>query len=214
MPMPKPSRFSAKAVQRLLLHLLCLVPAAWLFYLAAIDGLGANPAEALLRSLGDWAIRFICFALAVTPLRQWLRWNGLAVYRRMLGLYAFFYASLHWLAYVVFDMGVDWPAIVDDLIKRPFILVGTLAWLILLALAITSVPKIIRRMGGKRWQMLHRAVYGAAALAVLHFWWMRSGKNNFAEVWLYGLILAGLLAARWVFQKRKQMQAAAKAARV
>ncbi|WP_052329673.1 sulfite oxidase heme-binding subunit YedZ [Comamonas sp. B-9] len=212
--MPKPSRFSAKAVQRLLLHLLCLVPAAWLFYLAAIDGLGANPAEALLRSLGDWAIRFICFALAVTPLRQWLRWNGLAVYRRMLGLYAFFYASLHWLAYVVFDMGVDWPAIVDDLIKRPFILVGTLAWLILLALAITSVPKIIRRMGGKRWQMLHRAVYGAAALAVLHFWWMRSGKNNFAEVWLYGLILAGLLAARWVFQKRKQMQAAAKAARV
>jgi len=179
--MPNTSRFSAKSVQRLLLHLLCLVPAAWLFYLAASDGLGANPAEALLRSLGDWAIRFICFALAVTPLRQWLRWNGLAAYRRMLGLYAFFYASLH--------------------------------WLILLALAVTSVPRIIRRMGGKRWQMLHRAVYGAAALAVLHFWWMRSGKNNFAEVWLYGLILAGLLVARWVFQKRKQMQAAAKAAR-
>ncbi|MFA9285912.1 sulfite oxidase heme-binding subunit YedZ [Comamonas sp. SY3] len=211
--MPNSSRFSAKSVQRLLLHLLCLVPAAWLFYLAATDGLGANPAEALLRSLGDWAIRFICFALAVTPLRQWLRWNALAAYRRMLGLYAFFYASLHWLAYVVFDMGVDWSAIVDDLVKRPFILIGTLAWLILLALAVTSVPRIIRRMGGKRWQMLHRAVYGAAALAVLHFWWMRAGKNNFAEVWLYGLILAGLLAARWVFQKRKQMQAAAKAAR-
>ncbi len=211
--MPNTSRFTAKSVQRLLLHLLCLVPAAWLFYLAATDGLGANPAEALLRSLGDWAIRFICFALAVTPLRQWLRWNGLAAYRRMLGLYAFFYASLHWLAYVVFDMGVDWSAIVDDLVKRPFILIGTLAWLILLALAVTSVPRIIRRMGCKRWQMLHRAVYGAAALAVLHFWWMRAGKNNFAEVWLYGLILAGLLAARWVFQKRKQMQAAAKAAR-
>ncbi len=211
--MPNTSRFTAKSVQRLLLHLLCLVPAAWLFYLAASDGLGANPAEALLRSLGDWAIRFICFALAVTPLRQWLRWNGLSAYRRMLGLYAFFYASLHWLAYVVFDMGVDWSEIVDDLVKRPFILIGTLAWLILLALAVTSVPRIIRRMGGKRWQMLHRAVYGAAALAVLHFWWMRAGKNNFAEVWLYGLILAGLLAARWVFQKRKQMQAAAKAAR-
>lgn len=211
--MPNSSRFSAKSVQRLLLHLLCLVPAAWLFYLAATNGLGANPAEALLRSLGDWAIRFICIALAVTPLRQWLRWNWLAAYRRMLGLYAFFYASLHWLAYVVFDMGLDWPSIVDDLIKRPFILVGTLAWLVLLTLAITSIPKLIRRMGGKRWQMLHRAVYGAAALAVLHFWWMRSGKNNFAEVWLYGLILAALLAARWVFQKRKQMQAAAKAAR-
>lgn len=211
--MPNSSRFSAKSVQRLLLHLLCLVPAAWLFYLAATNGLGANPAEALLRSLGDWAIRFICIALAVTPLRQWLRWNWLAAYRRMFGLYAFFYASLHWLAYVVFDMGLDWPSIVDDLIKRPFILVGTLAWLILLTLAITSIPKLIRRMGGKRWQILHRAVYGAAALAVLHFWWMRSGKNNFAEVWLYGLILAGLLAARWVFLKRKQMQAAAKAAR-
>lgn len=211
--MPSTSRFSANSVQRLLLHLLCLVPAAWLFYLAATNGLGANPAEALLRSLGDWAIRFICIALAVTPLRQWLRWNWLAAYRRMFGLYAFFYASLHWLAYVVFDMGLDWPSIVDDLIKRPFILVGTLAWLILLTLAITSIPKLIRRMGGKRWQMLHRAVYGAAALAVLHFWWMRSGKNNFAEVWLYGLILAGLLGARWVFLKRKQMQAAAKAAR-
>jgi sulfoxide reductase heme-binding subunit YedZ len=92
-------------------------------------------------------------------------------------------------------------------------LIGTLAWLVLLVLAITSIPKLIRRMGGKRWQMLHRAVYGVAALAVLHFWWMRSGKNNFAEVWLYGLVLAGLLAARWVFLKRKRMLAAAKAAK-
>lgn len=193
-------KFRAKGLQRAALHVLCLVPASWLLYLAITDGLGANPAESLLRSLGDWALRFLCIVLAVTPLRQWLRWNGLAAYRRMLGLYAFFYASLHWLAYVVFDMGLDWSDIVKDLPKRPFILVGTLAWLILLALAVTSIPRLIRFMGGKRWQRLHRWVYAVAGLAVLHFWWMRSGKNNFAEVWMYGLILSALLAARWVFK--------------
>lgn len=188
---------------RALLHLLCLAPAAWLLFLAITDGLGANPAEALLRSLGDWAIRFICLALAVTPLRQWLQWRALAQFRRMLGLYAFFYATLHWLAYVVFDMGIDLPAIVADLVNRPFILVGTLAWLILLVLAVTSIPALIRRLGGKRWLWLHRWVYAAAALAVLHFWWMRSGKNNFEEVWLYGTIIAALLLARVIFQIKK-----------
>ena len=200
-------KFRAKSLQRAALHVLCLVPAVWLFYLAMTDGLGANPAESLLRSLGDWALRFLCIVLAVTPLRQWLRWNSLAAYRRMLGLYAFFYASLHWLAYVVFDMGLDWSDIVKDLPKRPFILVGTLAWLILLALAVTSIPRLIRFMGGKRWQRLHRWVYAVAGLAVLHFWWMRSGKNNFAEVWVYGLILSALLASRWVFKLRKSKRA-------
>lgn len=200
-----------RSAVRVLLHLLCLAPAAWLLYLAITNGLGANPAEALLRSLGDWAIRFICLALAVTPLRQWLHWNAMAKYRRMLGLYAFFYASLHWLSYVVFDMGLDWSGIVADLVNRPFILVGTLAWLILLVLAITSIPKLIRLMGGKRWQWLHRSVYAAAALAVLHFWWMRAGKNNFDEVWLYGSIIAALLLARVVFRVRKaRLQAAVK----
>ena len=190
-----------KPLLRLALHLLCCLPAAWLFYLAATDGLGANPAESLLRALGDWALRFLCLALAVTPLRQWAGWSGLAAYRRMLGLYAFFYGSLHWLAYVVFDMGLDGAAIIDDLPKRPFILVGTLAWLILLALAITSIPRLMRRLGSKRWQSLHRGVYLVAALAVLHFWWMRAGKNHFGEVWVYGSLLAGLLLARWVYRR-------------
>ena len=187
---------SLKGLQRVALHLLCLVPVLWLFSLAATDGLGANPAEALLRDLGLWALRFVCLALAVTPLRVWLGWNRLAAYRRMLGLYAFFYGSLHWLCYLLLDMGLDWAAVLEDLAKRPFILVGTLAWGILLVLAVTSIPRLIRRMGGKRWQALHRAVYAAAALAVLHFWWMRAGKNNLAEVGVYLAIVAALLLAR------------------
>lgn len=199
---------SNKAVQRTVLHLLCCVPALWLLYLALTDGLGANPAESLLRALGDWAIRFLCLVLAVTPLRQWLHWNALAPYRRMLGLYVFFYASLHWLAYVVFDMGLDWAAIVADLPKRPFILVGTLAWLLLLVLAITSIPRLIRRMGGKRWQRLHRWVYGVAVLAVLHFWWIRAGKNNFVEVGWYAAVLSALLLARWIYQHQKRLRSA------
>ena len=204
----------ASSALRCALHLLCWLPAAWLFYLAATNGLGANPAEALLRVLGDWALRFLCLALAVTPLRQWLHWPRVAAYRRMLGLYAFFYASLHWLAYVVFDMGLDWLAIVADLPKRPFILVGTVAWLLLLALAVTSVPALVRRLGGKRWQKLHRAVYAVAALAVLHFWWMRAGKNHFGEVWLYGSILAALLLARVLWAvRRKRLQTPAKGGR-
>lgn len=187
---------SLKGLQRVALHLLCLVPVLWLFTLAATDGLGANPAEALLRDLGLWALRFVCLALAVTPLRVWLGWTRLAAYRRMLGLYAFFYGSLHWLCYLLLDMGLDWAAVLEDLAKRPFILVGTLAWGILLVLAVTSIPRLIRRMGGKRWQALHRAVYAAAALAVLHFWWMRAGKNNLAEVGVYLAIVAVLLLAR------------------
>ncbi|WP_429015025.1 sulfite oxidase heme-binding subunit YedZ [Comamonas sp. 4034] len=199
------SSSAAKAAIRTALHLLCWLPAAWLFYLAATDGLGANPAEALLRSLGDWALRFLCVALAVTPLRQWLHWPQLAAYRRMLGLYTFFYATLHWLAYVVFDMGLDWAGIVADLPKRPFILVGTLAWLVLLVLAVTSLPALVRRLGGRRWQKLHRAVYAVAILGVLHFWWMRAGKNHFGDVWVYGSILAALLMARvvWAVQRRR-----------
>lgn len=187
---------SLKGLQRVALHLLCLVPVLWLFTLAATDGLGANPAEALLRDLGLWALRFVCLALAVTPLRVWLGWNRLAAYRRMLGLYAFFYGTLHWLCYLLLDMGLDCAAVLEDLAKRPFILVGTLAWAILLVLAVTSIPRLIRRMGGKRWQALHRAVYAAAALAVLHFWWMRAGKNNLAEAGVYLAIVAALLLAR------------------
>lgn len=175
---------------------LCLLPAVWLFWAAATDQLGANPAEALIRSLGDWALRALVLVLAITPLRVVAGWPQLARFRRMAGLFVFFYASLHWLSYAWFDMGFVWGDIVADVPKRPFILVGTLAWLLLLALAATSFNRAIRTLGAARWQALHRAVYAVAVLAVLHFFWMRAGKQDFAEVALYATLLGGLLGWR------------------
>ncbi len=181
---------------------LCMSPAVWLFWAAATNQLGANPAEALIRSLGDWALRALVLVLLITPLRVTAGWPQLARFRRMAGLFVFFYASLHWLSYVWLDMGFVWPDIVADVPKRPFILVGTLAWLLLLALAATSFNRAIRTLGAARWQALHRAVYAVAALAVLHFFWMRAGKQDFAEVGWYAALLGGLLGwrawRRWV----------------
>lgn len=191
---------------RVALHGCCCLPVLGLGYGVLTGSLGANPAEALLRGLGLWALRFVCLALAVTPLRRWLCWQSLAAYRRMLGLYAFAYASLHWVCYVLLDMGMDWGAVLDDLAQRPFILVGTLAWLILLVLAVTSIPALIRKIGGKRWQVLHRMVYVAAVLAVLHFAWMRAGKNNWAEVGVYLAIVLALLLTRWWWHYQKMQR--------
>ena len=179
-----------------LLHGLCLLPLAWLVYAAAFDHLGANPAEALIRSLGDWTLRLLCLTLAVTPLRQWLGQPVLARFRRMLGVYTFFYALLHLLSYSGFDMGFDWLAIVRDVAKRPFILMGMATFCLLLLLAATSFNRAIRQLGARRWQLLHRSVYLIALLALLHFFWMRAGKNDFAEVALYAAIIAALLLAR------------------
>lgn len=175
---------------------LCLLPLASLVWAVVADRLGANPAEALIRSLGDWTLRALVLVLAVTPVRVVLGVPALARLRRMLGLFVFFYASLHWLAYVWFDQGFDWAAVLADVPKRPFILVGTLAWLLLLALAATSFNRAIRTLGSARWQMLHRGVYLVAGLAILHFFWMRASKNNFGEVAVYAALLAVLLGWR------------------
>ncbi len=180
------------------LHGLCLLPLAWLVYAAVFGHLGANPAEALIRSLGDWTLRLLCLTLAVTPLRQWLGQPVLARFRRMLGVYTFFYALLHLLSYSGFDMGFDWPAIVRDVAKRPFILVGMATFALLLLLAATSFNRAIRWLGARQWQRLHRSVYLIALLALLHFFWMRAGKNDFDEVALYAAIIAVLLLARVV----------------
>lgn len=193
-----------KSVRALLLHpaakpvvlALCLLPLAWLVYGAASDQLGANPAEALIRSCGDWTLRFLCLTLAVTPIRQWTLWHALARYRRMLGLFTFFYAAMHLLAYAWFDMGFEWIDIGRDIGKRPFILVGMLSMLLLLPLAATSMNAAVRALGARRWQWLHRLVYVIAPLAILHFFWMRAAKNNFAEVWIYATVLALLLGWR------------------
>ena len=202
-------------MRKLLLHplakpvvfLCCLAPLAWLVYAAAADQLGANPAEALIRSTGDWTLRALCLVLAVTPLRVATATPQLARFRRMLGLFVFFYGLLHLLSYAWFDMGLDMAEILRDIGKRPFILVGSLALVLLTLLAATSFNRAIRALGARRWQALHRSVYAVAALALLHFFWMRAGKNNFGEVAVYGAILAALLGWRvWHKLRRGKAQ--------
>ncbi|OOG41247.1 sulfite oxidase heme-binding subunit YedZ [Polaromonas sp. A23] len=181
---------------KLVVFITCLLPFAWLFYGVLTNQLGANPAEALIRATGDWTLRFLCIVLAVTPLRVISHTPALARFRRMLGLFVYFYVLLHLLSYSWFDMGFDLADIVKDIIKRPFILVGFSAFLLLTPLAATSFNAAIRKLGAKRWQMLHKLVYLIAGLGLLHFFWMRSGKNNFAEVFVYAGIIAALLGWR------------------
>ena len=178
------------------LFALCLLPIIWLVYLVASNGAGANPQEYLIRATGDWTLRFICIVLAVTPLRTIINTPQLARFRRMLGLFAYFYVVIHLLSYSWFDMGFDVADIVKDIIKRPFILVGFLAFLLLTPLAATSFNAAIKAMGAKRWQLLHKLVYAIAGLGLLHFFWMRAGKNDFAEVFVYAAIVAVLLGWR------------------
>ena len=179
-----------------LLFVLCLMPFVWLVFGAFTNQLGANPAEALVRSTGDWTLRFLCLVLAATPLRTLTNTPALARFRRMLGLFVYFYVVLHLLSYSWFDMEFDVGAIIKDIIKRPFILVGFSAFLLLTPLAATSFNRAIKALGAKRWQRLHKLVYAIAGLGVLHFFWMRSGKNDFAEVFVYAVVLAFLLGWR------------------
>ena len=191
-------------MRKLLMHplakpvvfLLCLLPFVWLFYGAVTNNLGANPAEYLIRSTGDWTLRFLCIVLAVTPLRVLTSTPQLARLRRMLGLFVYFYVVLHLLSYSWFDMGFDVSDIAKDIAKRPFILVGFSAFVLLTPLAATSFNRAIKALGGKRWQLLHRLVYPIAGLGLLHFFWMRAGKNNFGEVAVYAAIVLLLLGWR------------------
>ena len=187
------------------LFAVCLLPFAWLLYGAAAAALGPNPAEALIRSTGDWVLRFLCITLAVTPLRQWTGLGALARFRRMLGLFTFFYLVLHFLAYAWLDMGFDAQAIARDIPKRPFALVGFAAFVLMLPLAATSFNRAIKALGAARWRALHRLVYAIVLLGLLHFFWMRAAKNNFAEVAIYAAIVAVLLGWRvgyaWVARR-------------
>jgi methionine sulfoxide reductase heme-binding subunit len=196
-------RPAAKAV----LFALALLPFAWLMYGVVTNNLGANPTEYLTRATGDWTLRFLCLTLAVTPLRSITSTPQLARFRRMLGLFVYFYAVLHLLCYVWFDMEFNLADIITDIPKRPFILVGFTAFLLLTPMAATSFNRAIKAMGAKRWQLLHKVVYGIAGLAVLHFFWMRAGKNNFTEVFVYAAILGALLGWRAVqFVNKKRLQ--------
>jgi len=190
----------------------CLLPLAWLCYGAWANQLGPNPAETLIRGSGDWVLRFLCLTLAVTPLRQLSGWHALARLRRMLGLFAFFYLVLHFLSYAWLDMGFALQAIVRDIPKRPFALVGFAAFVLMLPLAATSFNRAIKTLGAARWQALHRLVYAIVLLGLLHFFWMRSTKHDVGEVAAYGAIVALLLGWRvrkaWVVRRGGRQTAA------
>lgn len=178
------------------LFIAALIPFARLVLFAFTDRLGANPIEFITRNTGDWTLYFLCMTLAVTPLRRLSNWNWLIRLRRMLGLFVFFYASLHFTTFLWFDHFFDVDEMIKDVVKRPFITVGFSAFLLLLPLAVTSTNSMVRRLGGRRWQWLHRAIYLIAPLGILHFWWMKAGKHDFAQPILFGSIVALLLLAR------------------
>lgn len=185
------------------LVVLSLVPFAYLCAGVYFDSLGPNPAEYLIRASGDLTLRFLCITLLITPLRIITQWPEWLLFRRSLGLLTFFYACIHALCYSLLDMSWAWDEIAQDIVKRPFIAVGVAGMLLLTALAATSFNAAVKVMGAKRWRQLHRAVYGIAVLAILHFFWMRATKRNFDEVWLYAGILGVLLGFRVVhFTKR------------
>ena len=183
--------FAAKAAA----HALALLPLAWMVHDASTDALGADPIAALTHRTGDWALRLLLACLAMTPLRRLLGRPWPIRFRRLLGLYAFFYASLHLSVYVVLDLAGYWAQVFEDLAKRPFITVGFTAWLLLVPLALTSTRGWMRRLG-RRWGQLHRAVYVAAALGVLHYFWLV--KADLREPLLYAGVLVVLLGVRVV----------------
>ncbi|MDD5390895.1 MAG: sulfoxide reductase heme-binding subunit YedZ [Gallionellaceae bacterium] len=193
-----PRQFSALKTG---LFLLCLVPLANLVYGLLSDTLGANPIEALTRGLGDWTLRFLLITLAVTPLRRLSGLNWLLKLRRMLGLFTFFYALLHFASYVWLDQFFDWAAIWKDIVKRPFITVGFASLLLLTPLAATSTNAMIKRLGGRRWQLLHRAVYAIGLFAVLHYWWMV--KKDITQPAIYAVLLTLLLGLRVYWMLRR-----------
>ena len=184
-----------------------LLPFAFLVLGIFEQSLGPNPAEYLIRSTGELALRMLCLTLLITPLRVQFTLPELAQFRRGLGLLTFFYAFMHALCYSLLDMELVWNDIVKDIVKRPFILVGALSFVLLTLLASTSFNRAVKAMGAQRWRKLHQAVYVIAGLAILHFFWMRSGKKNYEEVMVYGAIL-GLLLGWRVWRKWRTRQAA------
>ena len=191
------------AVVKVVLFVAALLPLVRLIAFAALDKLGANPVEFITRNTGDWTLYFLCLTLAVTPLRRLTNWNWLIKLRRMLGLYAFFYVLLHFTTFFWFDHFFDLNEMWRDVLKRPFITVGFIAFVLLIPLAVTSTNGMVRRLGGKRWQWLHRLVYVVACLGILHFWWMKAGKHDFAQPILFGSIFAVLLLARVLWSVTK-----------
>ena len=185
----KPDRWLKPTV-----FVLCLMPLVLLIVRAATGGLGANPIEAITRDLGDWALRFILIALAVTPLRIVTGISAIGRLRRMLGLFAFFYVVLHFMSYIGLDQFFFWPGIWQDIVKRVYITLGMLAVLLLLPLALTSTDGMVKKVGGKTWRRLHRLVYPAAILGVIHYFMMI--KADYTQPLIYAAVLASLFGVR------------------
>ena len=182
------------------LFVLALLPAARLVVAAFTGGLGVNPIEFVTRSTGTWTLSLLLITLSVTPLRRFTGWHWLVRLRRMLGLFAFFYACLHFVTYVWLDQFFDAAAIVRDVIKRPFITVGFAAFVLLIPLAATSTNAMVKRLGARRWQRLHYAVYAIGTLGVVHYWWLV--KKDITQPAIFAAVLAVLLGFRVVHRLR------------
>jgi len=223
-------KISDRTVRRVfkpIVFLASLGPVGWLVWAALTGNLSANPLSDLTNETGVWTLRFICITLAITPLRKLTGWNAAIRFRRMTGLFAFFYGTLHFLTYVIADRfaGLDFPdgmlawstarnlvaSVGEDVYKRPFITVGFTAWMTLLPLALTSTAGMIRRLGGRRWNLLHRLVYLTAMLGVLHYWWLV--KADVRRPLTYGAVVAILLGARILWARRRAAATAPAAAR-
>ena len=177
-----------------LVFFLCLLPFLGLVVDGFTGGLGVNPVETVTHVTGEWALRLLLITLAVSPLRTWFGWRRQLLLRRMLGLFAFFYATLHFGAWFILDQGLSLGLMMEDVIERPYITVGFIAFILLIPLAMTSTNGMIRRLGGKNWRRLHKSVYAVGVLAVLHYLWLV--KADWIEPAVYALILAVLLSAR------------------
>ncbi len=215
-------------ILKVLVFLASLVPFGWLVWAALTGNLSANPLSDLTNETGVWTLRFLCVTLAITPLRRLTGWNAAIRFRRMTGLFAFFYGTLHFLTYIIADRfaSLDFPngqivvfalstvsglakSIAADIVKRPYITVGFTAWTTMVPLALTSTAGMIRRLGGRRWNRLHKLVYATAALGVVHYWWLV--KADIRRPLAYGVVVGGLLAAR-VYWTRQRAASAARAA--
>ena len=194
-----------------LVFVAALLPVGLLVWRAVTGTLGANPLEAITHATGDWTLRFLLLTLAMTPLRTLTGWNPLVRFRRMLGLFAFFYGTQHLLTYLWFDQSFSWPGILHDIPKRPFITVGFLAFVLMVPLAATSTAGMIRRLGGRRWQALHRLVYVSAVAGVVHYWWLVKADVSLPRV--YAVVLATLLTVRAAVAVRRRIPTAGRSAR-
>ena len=192
-----------QSAAKCLVFLAALIPLAKLAWLASHQGLGANPIEKITHTTGYWTLSFLLLTLTATPLRALSGWLWPVRWRRMLGLFAFFYACLHFLTYLVLDQFFDWTAIVKDIAKRPYITVGFAAFVMLTPLAATSTNNMVRRLGGRRWKLLHRLVYLIGILGVVHFWWLV--KKDITEPAQFAGVLTLLLGFRVVQAVRKRL---------